>query len=193
MSLEEKRISELRATAHPLRLQMLSLLTGAELSAAEVARELGVTQANASYHLRLLESAGLLEVAGEESVRGGRAKKYRHPWDAPVARHEATRDADRLAYVRVLADMIPRRFLERQQGTPSRFTDADLWVEPEAWDRVCALVDEASTLLHASARPPRTEGTVRAALSVAAFRLRTEQDTDTDTDTATATDTEDES
>jgi hypothetical protein len=121
-------------------------------------------------------------VAGEETVRGGRAKKYRHPWDAPVARPEATREEDRLAYVRVLADMIPRRFLERQQGSPSRFTDADLWVEPGVWDRVCALVDEASTLLHASARPPRTEGTVRAALSVAAFRLRVEDDTGDDTE-----------
>ncbi|GAB3882934.1 ArsR/SmtB family transcription factor [Terrabacter terrigena] len=172
MSLEEGRISELRATAHPLRLQMLSLLTGAELSAAEVARELDVTQANASYHLRLLESAGLLEIAGEETVRGGRAKKYRHRWDAPVAHPHAGHDDERLAYVRVLADMIPRRFVERESGTRSRFTDADLWVEPEVWDRVTALVDEASSLLHASARPPRTEGTVRTALSVAAFRLK---------------------
>ncbi|MGO4598609.1 ArsR/SmtB family transcription factor [Terrabacter sp. 2RAF25] len=176
MSLEEERITELRATAHPLRLQMLSLLTGAELSAAEVARELDVTQANASYHLRLLESAGLLEIAGEETVRGGRAKKYRHPWDAPVARPQAGHDDDRLAYVRVLADMIPRRFAEREPGTTSRFTDADLWVEPDVWERVTALVDEASALLHASARPPRTEGTVRAALSIAAFRLTGESE-----------------
>ena len=172
MSLEEERIGELRATAHPVRLQMLSLLTGAELSAAEVARELDITQANASYHLRLLESAGLLEIAGEQSVRGGRAKKYRHPWQASTARPQADGDEDRLAYVRVLADMIPRRFVERQPGTRSRFTDADLWVDPEVWERVTALVDEASSLLHASARPPRTEGTVRAALSIAAFRLQ---------------------
>jgi len=171
MSLEEARITELRATAHPLRLQMLSLLTGAELSAAEVARELGVTQANASYHLRLLQAAGLLEVAAEENVRGGRAKKYRHRWDAPAQRPQATREEDRLASVKVLADMIPRRFLEREPGTPSRFTDADLWVEPEVWDKVTALLDEAGALLHSSARPPRTEGTVRAALSVVAFRL----------------------
>lgn len=171
MSLEEARIGELRATAHPLRLQMLSLLTGAELSAAEVARELDITQANASYHLRLLESAGLLEIAGEETVRGGRAKKYRHRWDAPVLRPQATQDDDRLAYVRVLAEMIPRRFVERERGARSRFTDAELWVEPEVWDRVAALVDEASSLLHASARPPRSEGTIRTALSVAAFRL----------------------
>jgi DNA-binding transcriptional ArsR family regulator len=174
MSLEEGRIGELRATAHPLRLQMLSLLTGAELSAAEVARELGVTQANASYHLRLLESAGLLEIAGEETVRGGRAKKYRHPWDAPAVRPQDGGDEDRLAYVRVLADMIPRRFVEREVGSRSRFTDADLWVSPEVWDRVTALLDEASALMHASARPPRTDGTVRAALSAAAFRLRSD-------------------
>lgn len=174
MSLEEERISELRATAHPLRLQMLSLLTGAELSAAEVARELGVTQANASYHLRLLHSAGLLEVAGEESVRGGRAKKYRHPWDAERPPSTSATEDARLAYARVLADAIPRRFATRRRGERAQFTDADLWVEPEVWDQVFALVTEASRLFHAAARPPRTEGTVRANLSVAAFRLEGE-------------------
>ena len=61
----------LRAMAHPLRLRILSLLTGAELSAAEVARELDLSHANASYHLRVLLDAELLEVAGEERIRGG--------------------------------------------------------------------------------------------------------------------------
>src|SRR6187549_612915 len=72
MSLADERsgVRRLRATAHPLRLEMLSLLTGAALSAAEVARELGVTQANASYHLRLLHRAGLVEEAGQEKVNG---------------------------------------------------------------------------------------------------------------------------
>ena len=62
-------MSALRAIAHPVRLQILSLLTGAELSATEVARELDLTHANASYHLRVLLDAGLLEVAGEERIR----------------------------------------------------------------------------------------------------------------------------
>ena len=77
MSLADERsgVRRLRATAHPVRLEMLSLLTGAELSAAEVARELGITQANASYHLRLLRTAGLLEEAGrgEGQRRDGQA------------------------------------------------------------------------------------------------------------------------
>ena len=45
--------NHLRALAHPVRLRILSLLTGADLTAADVARELGITHANASYHLRL--------------------------------------------------------------------------------------------------------------------------------------------
>jgi len=43
------------------------------------------------------------------------------------------------------------------------------------WERVLDLATQASRLLHASARPPRTEGTVRANLSIAAFRLMGEE------------------
>lgn len=163
-------MSRLRASAHPLRLQMLSLLTGAELSAAEVARELGTTQANASYHLRFLHAAGLLEVAGEESVRGGRAKKYRHRWEDDSSGDTGSR-ADREAAIRTMAAAIPARFSHHEPGTPALFADADLWVDPPTWARVVELVTEAGRLVHSAARPPRTEGTVRANLSIAAFRL----------------------
>src|ERR1700755_1310952 len=70
--------TSLRATAHPVRLQIMSLLTGAPLTAAEVARELGITQANASYHLRNLLAGGMIVAAGEEKIRGGLAKRYRY-------------------------------------------------------------------------------------------------------------------
>ena len=89
---ELSETAALRAMAHPLRLRMMSLLTGAELSAAEVARELGITHANASYHLRVLLDAGELEVAGEEKIRGGIASGCRSasspsdPWERPSAR-----------------------------------------------------------------------------------------------------------
>lgn len=179
MSLEDadRRVNSLRATAHPLRLQMLSLLTGAELSAAEVARELGTTQANASYHLRFLLDAGLLAIAGEENVRGGRAKKYRHPWDAELASGSAdapsdtASDGDRDAYVRAFADMIPRRFRLRSNESQTLLTDAELWVTPETWAEVRELLMRASRLVHEQAKPPRTEGTVRTNVSVAAFSM----------------------
>ncbi|AEV81128.1 Arsenical resistance operon repressor [Actinoplanes sp. SE50] len=69
--------ASLRALAHPVRLRIMSLLTGAELTAADVARALGITHANASYHLRHLSAGGLIAAAGEEKIRGGLAKRYR--------------------------------------------------------------------------------------------------------------------
>ncbi len=151
---------------------MLSLLTGASLSAAEVARELDISSANASYHLRTLLGAGLLVVAGEEKVNGGVAKRYRHPWDAkPPAAGDPVSEADRAAEVRTMAAAASRRFERRRRGERGVLTDADLWVDPQVWDQVLDLVHQASKVMHANALPPRTVGAVRANLSVVAFRL----------------------
>jgi len=159
-------IAALRSTAHPLRLRILSLLTASELSAAEVARELGVTHANASYHLRVLFDAGEVEIASEERIRGGVAKRYRHPW-----RREHPPGRDRCVDVRTMAHEMVRRVDLRDQATKASFTDAELWVDPEVWQRVVGLVAEASVLLHSEARPPRSDGTLPVSLTVAAFGI----------------------
>src|SRR5689334_4727989 len=87
MSLGDDPKAHLRALAHPLRLRILSLLTGGiGLTAAEVARELELTHANASYHLRQLLATGIIEVCGQESIRGGIAKRYRYDLEADLAR-----------------------------------------------------------------------------------------------------------
>lgn len=169
------RVSEMRATAHPVRLQMLSLLTGTQLSAAEVARELGITHANASYHLRLLATAGLVVEAGEEKIRGGVAKRYRHPWDAAsVSSSRSTREENE-AYVAAVAAELVRRYTLKQPGTSAITSDAALWVAPEIWDEVVALVTRASHLVHREAQPPRSPGTIHVNLTTAAFRM-TERD-----------------
>lgn len=160
----------LRATAHPVRLQMLSLLTGAELSAAEVARELGLTHANASYHLRQLLKAGQLEVASQERIRGGVAKRYRHRWDAPDPQGRSTSE-HRQAWIRAMAAELVRRAGEWDER-PGSFTDAELWVSEEDYLAVRASLQEASQRLHACARPPRSEGTIKVALSAALFEMR---------------------
>ena len=77
-------VARLRATAHPVRLRILSLLTAEAMSAAEVARELDLTHANASYHLRALHDAGELVVESEEKIRGGVGQAL------PVRRRRAT-------------------------------------------------------------------------------------------------------
>jgi DNA-binding transcriptional ArsR family regulator len=172
MSDASSSVSALRATAHPVRLRILSLLTASALSAAEIARELDLTHANASYHLRVLADAGAVVEAGEEKIRGGVAKRYRHPWDEyrSTARTSA-RPEDGQVYARAMAEELVRRFGQRAQDTPAMTTDAELWVTPQVWEEVRSLVKQASTLLHAEAQPPRTEGTLHVNLTAAAFQL----------------------
>ena len=165
---EEAAVSTMRATAHPVRLRILSLLTGADMSAAEIARELDLTHANASYHLRVLADVGLLVEAGEEKIRGGVAKRYRHPWDTQV-NDPGSAPEDRMLYIRAMAEEMVRRFGHRKPG--GSLTDAELWVPPEVWDQVKALVEQASHLVHAEAKPPRTPGTMHVNLSAVAFAM----------------------
>ena len=164
------RISALRAVAHPVRLQILSLLTAAELSAAEIARELDLTHANVSYHLKVLAGAGQVVEAGQEKIRGGIAKRYKHPWDHAESGPRAT-DSDRAGYVRAVADELVRRSARRAAGGGNWDADAEMWVEPAVWEKVTSLVAEASMLLHAEAKPPRTPGTVHVNLTIAAFEM----------------------
>lgn len=167
----------LRAVAHPLRLQILSLLTGTELSAADVARELDVTHANASYHLRVLLDAGELEIASEEKIRGGVAKRYRHPFEKGLGhqdrRHkDRPSHEDRALYVRAMAEELVRRARTIRVGNVrSHFSDAELWVSPDDYRAVEEAVTAASLQLHRAARPPRTEGTMRVSLTSALFEM----------------------
>ncbi|THI95546.1 helix-turn-helix transcriptional regulator [Nocardioides sp.] len=145
---------------------MLSLLTGTAMSAAEVARELDTTHANASYHLRVLLDAGLIVVEGEERIRGGVAKRYRYL----VGEGPAQSEADLAAEVEVIAQELVRRHREGAQA-PRVIADAELWLAPETWQQVVDLLKQASRLMHEGALPPRTDGAVKANLSLAAFRM----------------------
>lgn len=173
-ALTDDATSALRAVAHPVRLRILSLLTGAELSATEIARELGITHANASYHLRLLREAGLLEIASEERIRGGLAKRYRHPWDQRPLEGR-TSPADREIRARAMADEQVRR-VRQSAGTPGHFSDAELWVEPAVLASALATLRETSATLHDHARPPRTVGTIRVGFTAALFEMAPDPD-----------------
>ncbi|MDI6102855.1 helix-turn-helix domain-containing protein [Actinoplanes sp. NEAU-A12] len=166
----------LRALAHPVRLQIMSLLTGASLTAAEVARELGLTHANASYHLRNLLSGGLIVVAGEEKIRGGLAKRYRYDTDREPVRGPDPQAERRAEFAALAHELIRRSGTARFVEGAGLGADGDFWVDPETWlairDRICEAVND----LHRAARPPRTAGTVRTSTTVAMFQLREEQE-----------------
>ena len=80
--------------------------------------------------------------------------------------------------MRAMADELVRRFRDRRARSRAHLTDAELWVTPETWEQVRALVSEAAELVHAEALPPRTTGTRareherRAVRDEAAMRLR---------------------
>ncbi|MFC6018914.1 ArsR/SmtB family transcription factor [Plantactinospora solaniradicis] len=168
--------ARLRALAHPLRMRILSLLTATAMTAAEIARELDLTHANASYHLRHLLAAGLIDVAGEERIRGGVAKRYRHDPTReagsrpPAAEGTGPTPEHRLLYAALAAEL-RRRSAELRPGPGNFLTDAEFWVDPEMWAEIRGAVAEASARLHQAARPPRTPGTQRVSVTVALFQM----------------------
>ena len=165
----ETKLHGLRAIAHPLRLRILSLLTGSAMSAAEIARELGDSQPNISYHLRRLHEAGLVHVAEEVTIRGGNAKRYRHdPYRDPVGARDLD---DHLMMAAALTAELNRRMAKRELDAPGSTTDAEFWVEPAAWQEFLDRLSVASARLHDAAKAPRSPGTVHIAATMAAFRM----------------------
>lgn len=171
---EKQRQLMLRAVAHPARLRILSLLTSAPMTAAEVARELGMNSANAAYHLRTLRTAGVVEPAGEERIRGGLAKRYRYD----AARHAARAFADGgapepdLTVYAAISGELGRRAPLAEPGGVNALADAELWVDPDVWrdarDRIKEVVDG----LHQAARKPHTPGAIRTSTTVALFTMK---------------------
>jgi DNA-binding transcriptional ArsR family regulator len=162
-------VARLRATAHPVRLRIMSLLTAEAMSAAEVARALDLTHANASYHLRVLHDIGELVVESEEKIRGGVAKRYRYDATREVPDRTSGVD-DRIAYARANALEIERRLRDAAKGGGSS-SDLEAWVPLEAWRRALDLMHEASHLLHAEARPAGTPDTVHISATSNAFTM----------------------
>ncbi|WP_253840085.1 ArsR/SmtB family transcription factor [Actinokineospora globicatena] len=160
----------MRALAHPLRMRILSLVTDRAMSAAEVARELGDSQPNISYHLRKLADAGLVEIVEEVPIRGGIAKRYRHIPPAVAAPREPG-DSDQLL-AEALAAGLGVRTARRKQGTSAEtVTDAELWVDPQVWQDMVAHARELSLRLRDAAQPPMTPGTVRVSTTISMFEM----------------------
>ena len=162
-------VARLRATAHPVRLRIMSLLTAQAMSAAEGARELELTHANASYHLRVLHDIGELVVESEEKIRGGTAKRYRYDASRELADRTSGID-DRIAYARANAVEVERRLRDAVKGAASS-SDLEAWVPVDVWHRVLDLLHKASHLLHAEARPAGTPDTVHVSATTNAFTM----------------------
>jgi len=116
----------IRALAHPVRLELLSIVSrAAEMTTADAAREIGISHGLASHHLHQLAKYGFVEQVG------GRDNRER-PWrivhtsydqpDEPSPESAAARDV----LEQVVAEQSLARFLDWQERSPD-------W--PERWRR----------------------------------------------------------
>lgn len=159
----------LRAMAHPLRLRMLSLLTAAPMSATELARELDIAHAAASYHVHQLADAGLVHVVEAERPSGGAGRppvRYRH--DPAVGERLDRSEGRELVFAALVED------LGRRVAGPHRrrqFADAEVWLDADDWETVCELADRIVDIVHHRARPPRAPGSVHGSATLAVFEL----------------------
>lgn len=74
-----------RATAHPLRVSILEILSmdgGRTLSPSELSQELQIPLSNTNYHVTELAKAKLIELARKRQVRGATEHFYRIPGTA---------------------------------------------------------------------------------------------------------------
>ncbi len=165
----DAELSTLRSIAHPVRLRILSMLTATAMSAAEVARELDLTHANASYHLRVLRDAGELVVESEEKIRGGTAKRYRYLVGGdPTRPATPSSQEDYVAWQVTTSSEIVRRLAHRVKG-PASSSDIETWVTPETWQAAHDAILDAMVMLHEAASPPRTDGTIHVSASSQTF------------------------
>jgi DNA-binding transcriptional ArsR family regulator len=154
-----------------VRLRILSLLTGAAMSSAELARELDMNHAAVSFHVRKLVDAGYLELAETRSVRGGKERRYRH---RPAGAPEWQQEDSRLA-VRAVSEEVVRRATETPSEAWRLFGDAELWVDAAVWEDVAARIVGAISDLHAAAKPTHTPETVHVSATAMLFTIDGEQ------------------
>jgi predicted ArsR family transcriptional regulator len=147
----------------------VSLLTGTAMSATEVAEELGIAHASASYHVRQLAEAGYLTRVEDQPARAGRGQPRRRYRYDPASGLRLDRSHGRkLLYEAMFTDL--RRRLEHVR-TQRRSADAEVWLDRSVWNEVCVLVDRAVDLVHGKASAPRTKGAVKVSVTMMLFEL----------------------
>jgi hypothetical protein len=93
-SISDPRI--VRALAHPMRLEILSIVEKRTASPKEIAREIGAPLTHVSYHVRQLAQLGLIKLERTTPRRGAVEHHYSMEGD-PSITPEAWRDAPEIA------------------------------------------------------------------------------------------------
>ena len=126
LSVRPMDAAQLRALAHPLRLQLLELLSSdGPATASQLGRRLGESSGATSYHLRALHRAGMIE---EAEQRNGRERYWKRvperlmiPNSVPPDASNAERLELQAAHAQIESILVDRDEAALQRWTEIRY------------------------------------------------------------------------
>lgn len=136
------------------------------MSAAEVSRATTLAHAAASYHLRQLATAGLIDPAPRSERTLGRGR----PHERYQMRHGALSRLGRSELQvldRGLLNDLERRL--REARASRSVTNAEVWLAARERRRLHALLKEIDGLVHGRAAAPRTRGSTHLSVTTLLF------------------------
>jgi DNA-binding transcriptional ArsR family regulator len=151
-------VAQLRALAHPLRLQLLHLLHAeGPATASQLAHRLGESSGSTSYHLRALHRAGMLE---EAEPRNRRERWWKRVPDGPMIPNSIppqASDSERLelqaAHAQLEGILVNRDEKALQQWNEIRYELPLEWQDTQwisafrIWGTVAEIRDFVATVL----------------------------------------------
>lgn len=148
---DPEHVRLLKGLAHPIRLELLGVLSYRDISPSEFARQRGEPVSNLSYHFRLLEELGCIEVALERPVRGSVEHIYRRIKRFMFSDRDwliMPDEARQIVASTILRDFIGRVTQALQAGTFTAREDVHITWRPlsldeEGWADVTGILGQA--------------------------------------------------
>jgi DNA-binding transcriptional ArsR family regulator len=142
----------LELLAHPVRLRIMHAMRGGRLlTTSELAARLpDVSKATVYRHVELLAGNGILEVAGEQRVRGAVERSYRLSQEraavSPEALGSVTLDGHRRAFPASMAALLAEfgAYLDRDDADLVGYQQRAIWLSR---DELVALIGELSAAI----------------------------------------------
>ncbi|MEU1522461.1 helix-turn-helix domain-containing protein [Nocardia rhamnosiphila] len=171
-------MNSLELLAHPVRLRIVHTMSAGDdhTTAQLCARLPDVSKATVYRHVDILATAGILEVAGEQRVRGAVERSYRLRREAAVVDPEtaasATPEDHRAIFAAAMATLLAEFNTYLDSGNADPVTDLvgyrqhAIWLSPA---EVAQLIDELRAVLLPRLRNPPGPGRVQYLLSPVLF------------------------
>jgi DNA-binding transcriptional ArsR family regulator len=155
--------------AHPVRLRIIHAMRGGRtLTTSELCARLpGVSKATVYRHIGVLADAGILEIAGEQRVRGAVERRYRLRQDrasvSPETFNSVSREDHRRAFAAAMAALLAEfnAYLDHDDADPPAdqvgYQQRGVWLtRDELLGMITGLRHAIAPLLDNPATPDRT-------------------------------------